>query len=82
MAWIFFALEALRIVFAACARKGMPAITGAPLRMGVSFLCFMPGKMTSEEYFQNKFLISWRPWGNNNPMQRLSLKKARIKISG
>ena len=40
----FFALEARRIVFAACARKGIPAVTAAPLGMGVSFLCFMPGK--------------------------------------
>ena len=159
----FFALEARRIVFAACARKGIPAVTAAPLGMGVSFLCFMPGKMTFEEYFQwegqseteqllrfmlglsptglqlsyltdtsrmdlanhkgpstrmgcdfcagmvgtyalkillnrgsvvtapkalhfdayrNKFLITWRPWGNNNPLQRLNLKIARKKISG
>ena len=159
----FFALEARRIVFAACARKGIPAVTAAPLGMGVSFLCFMPGKMTFEEYFQwegqseteqllrfmlglsptglqlsyltdagrmdlanhkgpstpmgcdfcagmvgtyalkillnrgsvvtapkalhfdayrNKFLITWRPWGNNNPLQRLNLKIARKKITG
>ena len=159
----FFALEARRVVFAACARKGIPAVTAAPLGMGVSFLCFMPGKMTFEDYFQwegqseteqllrfmmglspaglqlsyltdasrmdlanhkgpstpmacdfcagmvgtyalkillnrgyvitapkalhfdayrNKFLITWRPWGNNNPLQRLNLKIARKKISG
>jgi len=48
----FFALEARRIVFSACARKGIPAVTAAPLGMGVSFLCFMPGKMTFEDYFQ------------------------------
>ena len=159
----FFALEARRIVFSACARKGIPAVTAAPLGMGVSFLCFMPGKMTFEDYFQwegqseterllrfmlglspvglqlsylidnrrldlvnrkgpstpmacdfcagmvgtyalkillnrgcivtapkalhfdayrNKFLITWRPWGNNNPLQRLSLKIARNKLKG
>jgi len=157
----FFALEARRIVFAACAKKGIPAVTAAPLGMGVSFLCFMPGKMTFEDYFQwegqseteqllrfllglspaglqlsylvddtrldltnhkgpstpmacdfcagmvgsyalkilldrgcivaapkavhfdayrNKFLITWRPWGNNNPLQRLNLKIARKKL--
>lgn len=157
----FFALEARRIVFEACSRKGIPAVTAAPLGMGVSFLCFMPGKMTFEDYFQwegqseteqllrfllglspaglqlsylvddtrldltnhkgpstpmacdfcagmvgsyalkillnrgcvvtapkavhfdayrNKFLITWRPWGNNNPLQRLSLKIARKKL--
>lgn len=48
----FFALSARRIVFAACAERNIPAITAAPLGMGVSFLCFMPGKMTFEEYFQ------------------------------
>jgi len=157
----FFALEARRIVFSACARKGIPAVTAAPLGMGVSFLCFMPGKMTFEDYFQwegqseterllrfmlglspvglqlsylidnrrldlvnrkgpstpmacdfcagmvgtyalkillnrgcivvapkalhfdayrNKFLITWRPWGNNNPLQRLNLKIARKRL--
>lgn len=48
----FFALSARKIVFAACAERNIPAITAAPLGMGVSFLCFMPGKMTFEEYFQ------------------------------
>ncbi len=150
----FFALKARRTVFAACAKKGIPAVTAAPLGMGVSLLCFMPGKMTFEEYFQwqgqseveqllrffiglsptglqmsyladksrldianhrgpstpmacdfcagmvgtcalkillgrgdviaaprglhfdaylNKFLTTWRPWGNRNPLQQLSL---------
>lgn len=157
----FFAPEARRIVFAACAKKSIPAVTAAPLGMGVSFICFMPGKMTFEDYFQwegqseteqllrfllglspvglqlsylvdssrldlanhkgpstrmacdictgivgtyalkillnrgcvvtapravhfdayrNKFLITWRPWGNNNPLQRLNLKIARKKL--
>jgi molybdopterin/thiamine biosynthesis adenylyltransferase len=48
----FFALDIRRSVFAACAEKGIPAITAAPLGMGVAFLCFMPGKMTFEQYFQ------------------------------
>jgi molybdopterin/thiamine biosynthesis adenylyltransferase len=47
----FFALEARRAVFAACAEKGIPAITAAPLGMGVAFLAFFPGQMTFEEYF-------------------------------
>jgi molybdopterin/thiamine biosynthesis adenylyltransferase len=157
----FFALEARRVVFAACAEKGIPAITAAPLGLGVSFLCFMPGKMTFEDYFQwegqseteqllrflvgispaglqlsylvdnsrldlvnqkgpstpmacdfcagitgtyalkilldrgcivaapkaihfdayrNKFLITWMPWGNNNPLQRIKLSIARKKF--
>ena len=48
----FFALDIRRAVFAACAKKGIPAITAAPLGMGVAFLYFMPGKMTFEQYFQ------------------------------
>jgi molybdopterin/thiamine biosynthesis adenylyltransferase len=48
----FFALEARRAVFSACAEKGIPAITAAPLGMGATLLNFLPGKMTFEEYFQ------------------------------
>ena len=47
----FFALDARRAVFAACAEKGIPAVTAAPLGMGAALLCFLPGKMTFEEYF-------------------------------
>jgi len=157
----FFATTARELVFAACAEKGIPAITAAPLGMGVSFLCFMPGQMTFEEYFRwqgqtetekllrfllglspkglqmsylvddsrldianhkgpstpmacdfcagmvgtyalkillnreeiiaapkalhfdaykNKSIITWRPGGNNNPLQRLGLFLLRQKI--
>lgn len=157
----FFALGARRTVFAACAEKGIPAVTAAPLGMGVSFLCFMPGGMTFEEYFRwdgqteveqllrfmvgltpaglqlsylvdpnrmdlanhrgpstpmgcdfcagmvganalkillnrgtvvtapralhfdayrNKYVTTWRPWGNNNPLQQLALKAARKNL--
>ncbi|MET0025165.1 MAG: ThiF family adenylyltransferase [Sedimenticola sp.] len=48
----FFAVDARRMVFAACAEKGIPAITAAPLGMGVALLNFLPGKMTFEEYFR------------------------------
>ncbi len=48
----FFALQARRAVFAACAEKGIPAITAAPLGMGAALLNFLPGKMTFEEYFR------------------------------
>lgn len=48
----FFALEARRAVFDACEKRGIPAITAAPLGMGVALLCFLPGKMTFEQYFQ------------------------------
>jgi len=48
----FFAVNVRRAVFAACAEKGIPAITAAPLGMGVALLCFLPGKMTFEQYFR------------------------------
>ncbi|MCB1701940.1 MAG: ThiF family adenylyltransferase [Pseudomonadales bacterium] len=48
----FFALDIRRKVFAACARKGIPATTAAPIGMGVALLNFMPGGMTFENYFQ------------------------------
>ena len=48
----FFALEMRRALFAACAEKGIPAITVAPIGMGAALLAFMPGKMTFEEYIQ------------------------------
>jgi molybdopterin/thiamine biosynthesis adenylyltransferase/nitroreductase len=48
----FFAFDARRAVFAACARQGIPAVTAAPLGMGAAVLVFMPGGMTFEEYFQ------------------------------
>ena len=52
----FFALDIRQAVFAACAERGIPAITAAPLGMGVALLCFMPGKMTFEQYFRMKGL--------------------------
>jgi molybdopterin/thiamine biosynthesis adenylyltransferase len=48
----FFALEARKTVFKKCYEKNIPVITAAPLGMGAAFLCFMPGKMTYEEYFR------------------------------
>lgn len=48
----FFAFEARRAAFAACADLGIAAITAAPLGMGTALLNFLPGQMTFEEYFQ------------------------------
>lgn len=157
----FFALEIRREVFAACYEKGIPAVTAAPLGMGAALLCFLPGKMSFDEYFllqgqseeeqalrfmlglapapqhmsylvddsridfnarkgpstpmacelcagfagtyalkillnrgeviaaprgihfdayRNKLTTTWRPWGNNNPLQRLGLRIARKRV--
>lgn len=48
----FFTLETRRMVFAACRERGIPALTAAPLGLGVALLCFMPGGMSFEEYFR------------------------------
>ena len=47
-----FAFEAREMVFAYCARRGIPATTVAPLGMSAALMNFMPGRMTFEDYFQ------------------------------
>lgn len=46
----FFAFQARDMVFAACHRRGIPAISAAPLGMGVSCFVVMPGRMSFAEY--------------------------------
>jgi molybdopterin/thiamine biosynthesis adenylyltransferase len=48
----FFALDIRRAAFAACRKKGIPAITAAPLGMGTAVLNFLPGGMSFEDYFR------------------------------
>ena len=48
----FFALDARRMVFAACRRRGIPALTAAPLGLGVSLLYFNPRALSFERYFR------------------------------
>ena len=48
----FFAFSARRMVYSACAQKGIPSTTAAPLGMGTAMLNFLPGGMTFEEYFR------------------------------
>ena len=73
----FFAVKARQIVFAACAEKGIPAITAAPIGMGVSFLCFMPGEMTFEEYFR------WEGQTENEQLLRflIGLSPTRLQLT-
>lgn len=47
----FFAFAARRTVFAACEKKGIPAVTAAPLGMGAALLVFASGGMPFERYF-------------------------------
>lgn len=53
----FFAFSAREAVFAHCARRGIPAVTVAPLGISAALLNFLPGKMTFEDYFD----VSGRP---------------------
>ena len=48
----FFAMDARRLLFEECRRRGIPAVTAAPLGMGVSLLYFAPGAMSFEQYFR------------------------------
>ncbi len=48
----FFALAARKLVFKRCYEKDIPVVTAAPLGMGCALLCFLPGKMSFEEYFR------------------------------
>jgi sulfur-carrier protein adenylyltransferase/sulfurtransferase len=48
----FFVVGVRRAVFAACAERGIPAVTAAPLGMGVALLNFLPGGMSFEDYFR------------------------------
>ena len=67
----FFVLDIRRKVFAACYKKGIPAVTAAPLGMGVALINFLPGKMSFEQYFhledlspieqQIRFLVGLSP---------------------
>jgi molybdopterin/thiamine biosynthesis adenylyltransferase len=48
----YFALDIRRAVFARCAELGIPAVTAAPLGMGVALMTFMPGGMKFDDYFR------------------------------
>lgn len=48
----FFAFDAREIVFREAHRRGIPAVTVAPLGMGAALLNFLPEGMSFEQYFQ------------------------------
>jgi sulfur-carrier protein adenylyltransferase/sulfurtransferase len=48
----FFELGVRRQVFARCAELGIPAITAAPIGMGVGLIAFLPNSMSFERYFR------------------------------
>jgi molybdopterin/thiamine biosynthesis adenylyltransferase len=48
----FFAMPARRMLFKSCYERGIPALTAAPLGMGVAMLGFAPPAMSFEQYFK------------------------------
>lgn len=48
----FFEIPIRRQLFARCRELGIPAITAAPIGMGVGYLVFTPHGMSFEQYFQ------------------------------
>ena len=48
----FFVLDIRRKVFARCAELGIPALTAAPVGMGVGLLVFTKESMSFEDYFR------------------------------
>lgn len=48
----FFAMEARAMVFEAARKWGIPAVTAAPLGLGVGLLYFSPSGMSFEKYFR------------------------------
>jgi molybdopterin/thiamine biosynthesis adenylyltransferase len=48
----FFVLGIRRKTFQLCRELGIPAVTAAPVGMGVAFLAFAPDGMSFEEYFR------------------------------
>ena len=48
----FFALGIRRKAFQLCRELGIPAVTAAPIGMGVAFLAFTPEGMPFEDYFR------------------------------
>jgi len=91
-----FAFPAREMVFGYCARKGIPAITVAPLGMSAALMNFMPGGMTFEQYFQLRgcseeeksirFLVGFAPWllhrGYLVDATRVNLKERRGPSTG
>ncbi|MFQ5533355.1 MAG: ThiF family adenylyltransferase [Sphingomonadales bacterium] len=60
----FFELGIRSKIFARCSALAIPAITAAPIGMGVSYLIFMPGHMTFEQYFRLAGLAADRQYVN------------------
>lgn len=72
----FFAFDARRKVFAACADKRIPAVTAAPLGMGAAVLNFLPGGMCFDDYFG----LGEGPEGEQAVRLLMGLAPARLQM--
>ncbi len=85
----FFVLDIRRRVFARCAERRIPALTAAPIGMGVGFLAFVPGGMSFEQYFRldgqpeaeqfMRFLLGLAPRGLH---RRYLVDPTRVDLAG
>ncbi|HET6182749.1 MAG TPA: ThiF family adenylyltransferase [Acetobacteraceae bacterium] len=85
----FFEMEMRRRTFARCAELRIPAITAAPIGMGVGFLAFAPDGMGFERYFRLegqplpeqylRFLMGVAPRGLH---RRYLVDPGRVDIAG
>ena len=48
----FFEIPIRRQIFARCRQRGIPAITAAPIGMGLGYLVFTPAGLSFEDYFR------------------------------
>ncbi len=85
----FFVMDIRRKVFKRCAELGIPAITAAPIGLGTSYLIFMPGGMTFEQYFRLEglpeahqyinFALGFTPKGLHRPYL---VDPSRVDLAG
>ncbi|MGH7041870.1 MAG: ThiF family adenylyltransferase, partial [Acetobacteraceae bacterium] len=85
----FFEIPIRRQIFARCAELGIPAVTAAPIGMGVGFLAFVPGGMSFEDYFRFegqpeseqflRFLVGLTPAGLHRPYL---VDRTRVDLAG
>jgi molybdopterin/thiamine biosynthesis adenylyltransferase len=60
----FFVLRIRRLTFARCRELGIPALTAAPIGMGVAFLAFTKDSMSFEDYFRFEGASEYRQYIN------------------
>ena len=85
----FFEIAIRRQIFARCAALGIPAITAAPIGMGVGYLIFEPRGMDFETYFRFegqseneqflRFLLGLAPAGLHRPYL---VDRTRVDLAG